>query len=95
MAQFAYPLWRSLKLNDDKVTMWFPENLNKRSQDLPSAYHDAGQFYWFNISEVLKAETIYTQNSGAIIMSELEIQDIDTPEDWQIAELKFKLLQQH
>ena len=94
VVKYAYPMWRSLKLEDDKITMWWPENLNKRSQDLEASYHDAGQFYWFNIERILQTESLYTQNSGAIVIDDFHAQDIDTFQDWQMAELKYKYLQQ-
>jgi N-acylneuraminate cytidylyltransferase len=72
--------------------MVYPENLNKRSQDLAPAYHDAGQFYWLNIEAFLKTNKIFTSNSGSIVLNELQVQDIDTETDWKIAELKHALL---
>jgi pseudaminic acid cytidylyltransferase len=72
--------------------MIWPENLNKRSQDLPIAYHDAGQFYWISTSILLQKQTILTNNTGVIILNELEVQDIDNETDWKLAELKFELL---
>lgn len=94
VVKYSYPVWRSLKVEDDKISIWWPENLNKRSQDLPPSYHDAGQFYWFDVERTLQSGVIYSQNSGAIIVDELNVQDIDTQQDWQLAELKYKYLQQ-
>ena len=34
--------------------MNWPENLNKRSQDLNEFYHDAGQFYFLRVESFLK-----------------------------------------
>jgi N-acylneuraminate cytidylyltransferase len=92
VVKYSYPIWRSLKIEDKKVEMWFPENTNMRSQDLPAAYHDAGQFYWFNIQSILEQESLFTKNAGALIVDELNMHDIDTLPDWQIAEMKFKYL---
>ncbi|MGI8584321.1 MAG: pseudaminic acid cytidylyltransferase [Chitinophagaceae bacterium] len=93
VCQFSYPVLRSLKINEDgKVEMIWPENMNKRSQDLPPAYHDAGQFYWIHVESFLKQQKIYTSNSGAIVLSELQVQDIDNEVDWKIAEMKHSLL---
>ena len=33
--------------------MFWPEHGEARSQDLPEAYHDAGQFYWANAKKYL------------------------------------------
>jgi N-acylneuraminate cytidylyltransferase len=55
------------------------------------AYHDAGQFYWFRTERLLQEKKLWTAHSGAIILSETEVQDIDTVEDWKLAELKVKI----
>jgi pseudaminic acid cytidylyltransferase len=92
--RFSYPIWRSLKLIDGKAFMNWPEHLNSRSQDLPAAYHDAGQFYFFDVQTFLQERTLFTANSGVVELSELEVQDIDTLTDWKLAELKYKLIHQ-
>jgi pseudaminic acid cytidylyltransferase len=90
---FSYPLYRALQIGvDGKVGMIWPENLNKRSQDLPPAYHDAGQFYWMHIPSFLKERKLLTSNSGSIILNELQVQDIDNETDWKIAEIKHSIL---
>ncbi|MGZ3901277.1 MAG: pseudaminic acid cytidylyltransferase [Bacteroidia bacterium] len=88
---FSYPIQRALSLHDFKTSMMWPENLNKRSQDLEPAYHDAGQFYWININAFLKEKTVFTNNTGSIVLDELQVQDIDNETDWKIAELKYSL----
>ena len=90
---FGYPIQRSLKLNESKVSFMYPEYSLTRSQDLEEIFHDAGQFYWINIKKCLKKKQLVTDNSGSIILSELEGQDIDNEIDWSLAELKFELLQ--
>lgn len=92
VCRFGYPIQRSLKLENGKLSMMWPENLNMRSQDLAPAYHDAGQFYLMKVPEFLKKKAIFTDNSGAIVLSETEVQDIDNETDWEIAELKYQLL---
>ena len=71
--------------------MMLEENLNVRSQDLEDSFHDAGQFYWCNIKQLLVSRKILTQNTGGVKISELEAQDIDTEIDWKMAELKYQL----
>lgn len=92
VSPFGAPIQRALKIEDGKIVMFQPENKDKRSQDLVPAYHDAGQFYWLDINSFLKKKEIFSSNSGAIILEEIQVQDIDTPVDWQIAELKYRLL---
>jgi len=89
---FSYPIWRSLKIENEKLSMNFPKYENSRSQDLPVAYHDAGQFYFSETEVILNKESLFNTNSYGIIIDELEGQDIDNLTDWAIAEMKYKLL---
>ncbi len=92
--KFSYPIQRALKMDDStgKVAMIWPENLNTRSQDLTPSYHDCGQFYWLNTAGFLKERKLFTNNSGVIVLPEIEVQDIDTQEDWKNAEAKYQIL---
>ncbi|TQV82074.1 pseudaminic acid cytidylyltransferase [Denitrobaculum tricleocarpae] len=89
VTRFDYPIWRSLKmLQGGKISLNFPENLNARSQDLPPAFHDAGQWYWFRIAEFLREKVLMGSNTGAVELPSSEVQDIDTLDDWVLAEMK-------
>lgn len=92
IVQFSYPIQRALKLKDGKVMMFQPENFAMRSQDLEPAYHDSGQFYWMRVEEFLKQKRFFSKNSGSIILNEIEVQDIDSEEDWKLAEIKYQYL---
>lgn len=89
VAAFSYPIWRSLQRESDgRVDLNFPENLNARSQDLPVAYHDAGQWYWFRTNAFLRDRVLMGERTGSRVVSSIRVQDIDTEEDWALAELK-------
>lgn len=91
---FGFPIQRALKKGiDNKIDFFYPEFSLTRSQDLEQSYHDAGQFYWMKTETCLRKKRIITENSGSIIVSELEGQDIDNETDWKLAELKYELLQ--
>ena len=90
--EFSFPIQRSLKIMEGRVKMVWTEYMNSRSQDLEPRYHDSGQFYWLKTSSFLKNRRLFTSKSGAIILSELEAQDIDTETDWKLAEIKYKLM---
>ena len=92
---FSYPFQRSLKMKGNNVNFIYPEYSVTRSQDLEKIYHDAGQFYWMNTKISLRKKQLITNNSGTIILSELEGQDIDNDVDWKLAELKYKYLKEH
>lgn len=91
--KFSFPIQRSFQIKgESRLEYHYPEFRNARSQDLEVAYHDAGQFYWMK-QELLQTGSIITDNTGAIIINELEGQDIDDETDWKLAELKYELLQ--
>ncbi|MBK7605415.1 MAG: pseudaminic acid cytidylyltransferase [Saprospiraceae bacterium] len=87
---FSFPILRSLKVDEDNfVSMNWPEYSHTRSQDLPAAYHDAGQWYW--LRPELISNSLYSDNSKVIILSEMEVQDIDNESDWKMAEVKWEM----
>ncbi|MBK8842622.1 MAG: pseudaminic acid cytidylyltransferase [Saprospiraceae bacterium] len=87
---FSFPILRSLKVDEDNfVSMNWPEYSHTRSQDLPAAYHDAGQWYW--LRPELISDSLYSDNSKVIILSEMEVQDIDNESDWKMAEVKWEM----
>jgi len=91
--QYSYPIQRALKINEgEKMEMFSPKEKETRSQDLEKSYHDSGQFYWF-VSEIIELKKeLWTDNTGVFVLSDLEAHDIDTIEDWEIAEFKYRLL---
>lgn len=90
--EYSFPIQRSLQIKDNNVEMVWGEYINIRSQDLKPRYHDSGQFYWIKTKSFMEDKKLFTSNSGAIIVSELESQDIDTETDWKLAEIKYKLM---
>lgn len=90
---FSYPPQRGLVINDmGFVERQFPEYATARSQDLPKIYHDCGQFYACRTDAFLAAGTTDVERLVPLVLSELEVQDIDTMEDWELAELKYRML---
>lgn len=90
---FSYPPQRGLIINQSGlIERQFPEYATARSQDLEKIYHDCGQFYACRTKAFLNAGTTDVENLLPLVLSELEVQDIDTPEDWALAELKYNLL---
>ena len=90
--EYSYPIQRALKLNNSKVSLFYPENETVRSQDFDNSYHDSGQFYFLKTKRFLKTKTVFTNNTGGILLTELEAQDIDNETDWKLAEMKYELL---
>lgn len=90
--RFSFPIQRALIFKEHKLTWLQAENASKRSQDLEATYHDTGQFYFFNVSVFSASGALLTSNSSGIEIGEMEAHDIDTEEDWKIAEFKYQLL---
>jgi pseudaminic acid cytidylyltransferase len=93
VTDFAAPIFRSFrKLPEGGVEMFFPEQFAARSQDLPCALHDAGQFYWGRPQSWLQRVRLFDRRSCPIEIPRWRVHDIDTPDDWTRAELVHKAL---
>lgn len=88
---FSFPPQRCMVLNGEgELRMKWPEHAKTRSQDLEPYYHDCGQFYCCKTAPFLECKTTDLPHMVPMIMSELEVQDIDNSDDWEIAELKYQ-----
>lgn len=93
VTSFAFPILRALSIRPDgTLRMLWPEHENTRSQDLPEAFHDAGQFYWLDSQKFLATRKLYGEDARPVLLPRHLVQDIDTPEDWARAELMFQAL---
>lgn len=93
VVEYSYPIQRSLKLNERGfIEMRYPEHLKSRTQDLEKTYHDAGQFYFMKTAAMKQEETVWCKRTAPLVLSELEVQDLDTLTDWQLAEMKYELI---
>ena len=88
---FSFPPQRCMILNEaGELRMKWPEHARTRSQDLEPYYHDCGQFYCCRTAPFMEYKTTDLPHMVPMIMSELEVQDIDNQDDWEIAELKYR-----
>jgi N-acylneuraminate cytidylyltransferase len=93
-ARFASPIFRAFhQTAGGGIEMIFPEHVNSRSQDLPEALHDAGQFYWGRPDAWTAGLRVFDRHSTPLILPPWQVQDIDTEDDWQHAELLWQALQ--
>ncbi len=91
---FSFPPQRAFILEETGCLKYkYEEYQSSRSQDLEPFYHDAGQFYCYNVASYLKCDGYLREKIYPIILPESEVQDIDTEEDWKIAELKYKVME--
>jgi len=91
MVKFSYPPQRGFTIKNGKAAMMFPENYAARTQDLEPIYHDAGQFYCFREKSLIAENTVFCVDTIPLVLDETFVQDIDTEEDWKLAEMKYKL----
>jgi pseudaminic acid cytidylyltransferase len=90
---FPFPIQRALRRDaQGGVEPMFPEAIGQRSQDLPEAVHDAGQFYWGRPQAFVDQLPIFAPHSRIHLLPRHRVQDIDTEEDWQRAEAIFRSL---
>ena len=82
------------KTADDHITMLFPENHAKRTQDLPSLYCDAAQFYWATVGAWQSDLDIFGADSIGVFIDPSRVQDIDTESQWLAAERMFQDISQ-
>ena len=88
---FSFTPQRCMILNEaGELRMKWPEHARTRSQDLEPYYHDCGQFYCCRTAPFMEYKTTDLPHMVPMIMSELEVQDIDNQDDWEIAELKYR-----
>jgi pseudaminic acid cytidylyltransferase len=90
---FGAAVQRSFRLADDGgVEMFFPEAFESRSQDLPEAFQDAGQFYWGTTRAWLDGARVFGSRSTVVRIPRWRAQDIDTPDDWDHALMLWQAL---
>ncbi|POA25065.1 MULTISPECIES: pseudaminic acid cytidylyltransferase [unclassified Pseudomonas] len=93
VCSFGFPVQRALTLDGQgALTALYPEFRQTRSQDLPEAFQDAGQFYWGRSEAWLRGEVLYSSASLPVILPRHLVQDIDTLQDWKRAEYLYAAL---
>ena len=92
VATSGSPVYRALKIKNEKIEMVWPEYKLYRSQELPETYQDAGQFYWINVEKFKRNPMLYNDDTFPVILPRYLVQDIDTEEDWANAEIIYKTL---
>jgi N-acylneuraminate cytidylyltransferase len=89
---FSYPPQRAMIVRDDRLIFEYPQYLDSRSQDLEPRYHDVGQFYIFRTESFKVNQKLMVGNILPMVVSEMEVQDIDNMTDWEIAEIKYRTM---
>ena len=95
VVRYSYPIQRAL-VRDSAGFISFrePENAAKRSQDLQPTFHDAGMFYFATAAAFAERGGIPTDSLAMFELPEARVQDIDTEEDWKMAEMKYRMMEE-
>lgn len=91
---FSYPPQRAMIVKEERLIFEYPQYLDSRSQDLEPHYHDVGQFYVFRTEAFKHNRKLMLGNILPMVISELEVQDIDNQTDWEIAEMKYRIMKE-
>lgn len=93
VVKFSFPPQRAYIIENGKFLKYkWEEYKNARSQDLEPFYHDAGQFYCYNVKKYLESNGDIRGEICPIVVPEYEVQDIDNEDDWTMAELKYQYM---
>lgn len=93
VVKFSFPPQRCVVVNEEgKLLPKWPECMKMRSQDLEPYYHDCGQFYCMRVDRFLEQKEMWMKDVEPFIQDEINVQDIDTEEDWRIAEVKYQVM---
>lgn len=92
VVSFSFPPQRGMAIREGALELVQPEHIITRSQDLEPIYHDAGQFYAINVEHFKESKNVFRGKVLPVVISELEVQDIDNETDWKLAEMKYTLL---
>lgn len=96
VTEFPFPVQRALKRVTTEtgpgLAPMYPEHIQKRSQDLEPGYHDAAQFFWARPEPLRAHAPVFSPRAIPIEILSKYVQDIDTPDDWERAEVMFKVL---
>ncbi len=96
VVRFSYPPQRGFIVNDEGYIGYkYPEYITTRSQDLEPMFHDAGQFYVYDVKALVDNDGIIEDGLLPMELSELDVQDIDNETDWKLAELKYKFMREN
>ncbi len=91
VVRFSFPPQRCVVMQEGRLQFKWPEYAQTRSQDLEPFYHDAGQYYCLRVKSFLEQRALVMDHTVPLILPEMEIQDIDTEEDWELAQVKYRM----
>ena len=93
VARYPSPVQRANRRDEHgRLQPLYPEYQLTRTQDLEPAYFDPGQFYWGTRHAWITNPHIHS-SAMSLVLENWRAVDIDTPDDWQYAELLHRAMQ--
>lgn len=90
VTHYAHPIWRALKIESSgRINYEWPEHRPTRTQDFSEMLYDAGQCYWLDVSRYRKDMRLVGDDAYPYLLPRWRAQDIDTDDDWDMAERLF------
>jgi CMP-N-acetylneuraminic acid synthetase len=87
----SHPYWSLFMGADAALVSCFPQEVARRSQDLPPAYVPNGSLYLCRLNELRRHRSLTPPGTRGVICDDpLESIDIDTEQDWRNAERAIK-----
>jgi len=94
VCKYSVPIEWAMKIKDGILIQNDKDAQLLRSQDLIPSYFDVGMFYMIKTNVLLEEKSLNPPKTMAYIIDERIVQDIDNIDDWNMAELKYKLIKE-
>ena len=92
VCRYSVPIEWAMRIENNLLVPNDRKAQNMRSQDIEPKYFDVGMFYFCKTDKIYENNSLVPNNTKAYIIGENECQDIDTIEDWEMAEIKYKVM---
>ena len=91
ITEFSFPPMWAFVEEGGVLSYRFPQYAKTRSQDLEPMYQDAGQFYFYS-AKVYSGGKMSPSRRIGYRVPQTEVQDIDNQIDWDLAEMKYRMV---
>ena len=88
VTRYSTPIQKALWIQNEELVHAFPECASMRSQEMEPAYYPIGSFFAIDAREHLAPTR--PGKRLPLVVPEREVVDIDTFDDWELAEVKYR-----
>lgn len=89
--KYSTQIQRSFRIINKKIVLTNKKKFKENSQNFEDYYHDAGQFYWGTFKAWHAKNTLLDNKSSIYELKKYQVVDINTPDDWRLAEKLYRL----